>query len=127
MRYLLLIYSPETEAGRSPAEAEQLWAGHGAVMEDAARRGIFLGAEELAPPSTATTVRLEGGKTLITDGPFAETREQLAGYYMLDCRDLDEAIDWAARIPTACWGEQGCIEIRPLPAQPSRPRSLAGE
>ncbi len=118
MRYLLLIYSPETEAGPQPAEEAQTGATHRAVIEDAARRGIFLGAEKLAPPSTATTVRLEGGKTLITDGPFAETREQLAGYYMLDCRDLDEAIDWAARIPTGCWGEQGCIEIRPLPALP---------
>ncbi|HUN67912.1 MAG TPA: YciI family protein, partial [Burkholderiales bacterium] len=68
-----------------------------------------------APTSTATTVRLRDGRPLITDGPFAETKEQLAGYYILDCKDLDEAIEWAARIPTGCKGREGCIEIRPMP------------
>ena len=59
------------------------------------------------------------GKALITDGPFAETKEQLAGYYILDCENLDEAIEWAAKIPTACKGGTGCIEIRPMPGLPS--------
>jgi hypothetical protein len=66
-------------------------------------------------------VRLQNGKPMITDGPFAETKEQLAGYYILDCENLDEAIEWAAKIPTACKGGEGCIEIRPLPGLPSRP------
>jgi hypothetical protein len=65
-------------------------------------------------------VRVQNGKALIMDGPFAETKEQLAGYYMLECRDLDEALDWAARIPTTCKGGSGCIEVRPLPGVPVR-------
>jgi len=120
LRYLMLIYSREVEGGPSPEEDKQIRAGHAAVMGDAMRRGIFLGAEKLAAPSTATTVRMGDGKTLITDGPFAETKEQLAGYYMLECRDLDDAIEWAARIPTGCQGNEGCIEIRPLPEFPPR-------
>jgi hypothetical protein len=63
---------------------------------------------------------MEGGKPLVLDGPFAETKEQLAGYYILDCKDLDEAIGWAAKIPTACRGGEGCVEIRPIMGLPSR-------
>jgi hypothetical protein len=118
MRYMMLIYGKETENGPSPEQAEQAIAGHRAVIEEAARKGVLLGAEPLAPTSTATTVRMQDGKPLITDGPFAETKEQLAGYYILECRDLDEAIDWASRIPTVCKGNEGCIEIRPLPGFP---------
>ena len=115
MRYMMLIYSKETD-GEMPAEdAARIRAAHGAVMEDASRRGILRGAEPLSPTATATTVRLQDGKPLITDGPFAETKEQLAGYYILDCEDLDDAIEWAARIPTGCKGGEGCIEIRPMP------------
>jgi hypothetical protein len=69
---------------------------------------------------TATTLRVQDGKSLVTDGPFAETKEQLAGYYILDCQDLDEALAWAAKIPTACAGAAGCIEIRPIREFPSR-------
>jgi hypothetical protein len=79
---------------------------------------VLLGAEPLKPTSTATTVRAQDGKTVIVDGPFAETKEQLAGYYILDCSDLDEAIDWAKKIPTGCKGAEGCIEIRPLEKLP---------
>jgi hypothetical protein len=115
MRYMLLIYSKETEmAEMSEEENGKITSAHWAVMEETAKRGIFRGAEPLRSTATATTVRMMGGKTLITDGPFAETKEQLAGYYILDCTDLDEAISWAARIPTACRGGEGCIEIRPL-------------
>jgi hypothetical protein len=95
-------------------------------MAEAARKGVFQAAEPLAPTSTATTVRIDGGKTLITDGPFAETKEQLAGYYILECENLDEAIEWAARIPTACKGGEGCVEIRPLPGIPAPPKTEAG-
>jgi hypothetical protein len=63
---------------------------------------------------------MEGGRTLVIDGPFAETKEQLAGYYILDCKDLDQAISWAAKIPTACKGSAGCIEIRPIMGLPPR-------
>jgi len=121
MRYMMLIYTKETESGLSPEQAQELMSGHREVMEQTARKGILRGAEPLAPTSTATTVRMQNGKPMITDGPFAETKEQLAGYYILDCENLDEAIEWAAKIPTACKGGEGCIEIRPLPGLPSRP------
>jgi hypothetical protein len=115
MRYMLLVYSRESEMERlSPEEDGRIRAGHWAVMDEAAKRQVLRGAEPLKPTSTATTVRLQNGKPLITDGPFAETKEQLAGYYILDCKDLDEAIGWAAKIPTACQGAAGCIEIRPI-------------
>jgi hypothetical protein len=120
MRYMMLIYSKEIEGGPSPQQVVELMTAHGAAMEEARSKGVLLGAEPLAPTRTATTVRLQNGKPLITDGPFAETKEQLAGYYILECRDLDEAIDWAAKIPTACKGGEGCIEIRPLPGLPAR-------
>jgi len=115
MRYMLLIYSNEKVAeARSPEETQRVRAGHMTVMEETGRLGILRGAEPLEPTRTATTVRHDNGKVLITDGPFAETKEQLAGYYILECKDLDEALEWAARIPTACQGGAGCVEIRPI-------------
>jgi len=121
MRYMFLIYSRDADAfERSPEERERLTAAHWAVMDDARARGVLEGAEPLQPTATATTVRIEGGRKLILDGPFAETKEQLAGYYILDCKDLDEAIAWAARIPTSCRGGEGCVEIRPIAALPPR-------
>lgn len=119
MRYMMLIYSQEIEGGPSPEQGAELMQAHSAVMRDAAAKRVFHGAEKLAPATTATTVRVQDGKPLITDGPFAETKEQLAGYYILECQNLDEAIDWAAKIPTHCQGGAGCIEIRPLPGVPS--------
>jgi hypothetical protein len=113
MRYMLLIYSREDESA-TPADIRQVATAHQALMEEAGRRGIFCAADPLAPTATATTVRVEGANVLLTDGPFAETKEQLAGYYILDCQDLDEAIEWAARIPTACQGSAGCVEVRPI-------------
>jgi hypothetical protein len=88
-------------------------------MAETERRGIFRGAEPLEPTATATTVRVRNGKAVMTDGPFAETKEQLAGYYILDCADLDEALEWAAKIPTACGGGEGCVEVRPLRPMPA--------
>ena len=117
MRYMMLVYSVEAPDGMAREEAERIQAGHRRVMDEAARKGVLAGAEPLAPTSTATTVRVHNGKTLVTDGPFAETKEQLAGYYIIDCENLDEAIEWAARIPTACQGNEGCIEIRPMRRQ----------
>jgi hypothetical protein len=118
---MFLIYSRETDmAGMTPADMEALRAAHRTVMDKTRAKGIFYGAEPLHPTTTATTVRINGGKPMVTDGPFAETKEQLAGYYILDCEDLDEAIAWAARIPTACKGGEGCIEIRPIMGLPPR-------
>lgn len=115
MRYMMLIYTKEKEEGAvSPEERSELIERHRALMDETARRGILGGAEPLAPTATATTVRFDGGRMVLTDGPFAETREQLAGYYILECRDLDEAVEWASKIPTACAGGSGCVEIRPL-------------
>ena len=128
MRYMMLIYTKETESGLTREEGEKLMAGHGATMREAAEKGILQGAEPLAPTRSATTVRMQDGQAMITDGPFAETKEQLAGYYILDCADLDEAIEWASKIPTSCKGGEGCIEIRPLPGLPKRAdlEALAG-
>jgi len=117
MRYMLLVYSTEAPDGLPLEEEERIRAGHAAVMAESTRKGVLIGAEPLAPSSTATTVRIENGKALVIDGPFAETKEQLAGYYIMECNDLDEAIDWAAKIPTECQGRQGCIEIRPMRRQ----------
>jgi hypothetical protein len=113
MRYMLLIYSQEDESA-APEELREVAAAHWAVMDEANRRGLFRAADPLAPASTATTVRVQGADVLLTDGPFAESKEQLAGYYILDCQDLDEALEWAARIPTACRGQAGYIEVRPI-------------
>lgn len=112
MRYMFLVYSVESAAERE--SLQQVAEAHGGVMAEAAAKGILEKAEPLKPTSTATTVRTANGSKVILDGPFAETKEQLAGYYILDCRDLDEAIEWAKKIPTGCKGAEGCIEIRPL-------------
>jgi hypothetical protein len=121
MRHMFLVYTRETDLTEGSAEdMEKLRAAHFAVMDETQKRGIFRGAEPLQPVATATTVRIADGKPLVLDGPFAETKEQLGGYYILDCKDLDEAIAWAAKIPTACRGGEGCIEIRPIAELPPR-------
>ena len=118
MRYMMLIYSKESPEGLGLEESQQLRGAHRKAMQEAASKGVLRGAEPLAPTSTATTVRVRDGGILVTDGPFAETKEQLAGYYIIECENLDDAIDWASKIPTACKGREGCIEIRPLPGIP---------
>jgi hypothetical protein len=119
MRYMMLIYSQENEAA-TPEDMLAVAAAHGALMDEARRRGILCAADPLQASSTATVLRVQEGDALITDGPYAETKEQLAGYYILDCKDLDEALAWAAKIPTACAGIAGCIEVRPLREFPQR-------
>jgi hypothetical protein len=115
MRYMFLIYSNEASESAAPVEARRAAAAqHRAVMTDARGRGVLRGADPLKSTATATTIRSDAGRSIVTDGPFAETKEQLAGYYIIECRDLDEAIEWARRIPTACQGGEGCIEIRPI-------------
>ena len=113
MRYMMLIYSHEGTP--TPDQEKAVALKHREIMNEAKERGIFHGAEPLQPTTTAVTVRKNGdGKILATDGPFSETKEQLAGYYILDCAGVEEAIEWASRIPTGCQGGDGCIEIRPL-------------
>lgn len=118
MRYMLLVYSRE-QANAYPESMQQIAEGHRKVIVEAAQKGILEGAEPLRPTDTATTVRPNNGKSIVLDGPFAETKEQLAGYYILECKDLDEAIEWAKKIPTGCKGAEGCIEIRPLLEKPA--------
>lgn len=122
MRYMLLIYTDETAAAdMSRQEKEKIQAAHWAVMDEATQRGVFRAAGPLQPTSCTTTVRKHDGKLLITDGPFAETKEQLGGYYILDCENLDEAIRWAAKLPTARGSSAGCVEVRPIREIPQRP------
>lgn len=112
MRYLLLIYGNEaTDAQASEAEQAALFEAYNAFGQEVNARGVMLGGEALMPTNTATTVRVRDGKVLTTDGPFAETKEQLGGYYLLNCKDLDEAIELAAKIPGAL---NGSIEVRPI-------------
>jgi hypothetical protein len=112
MRYLLTIYDDETTWNDvTPEQSAQTMAAYGAFGEEAQKAGVLLGGEGLQPTSTATTVRVRDGEALTTDGPFAETREQLGGYYLLDCKDLDDAISWAAKIPGA---QNGSVEVRPV-------------
>ncbi len=113
MRYMFLVYSNE-RADVAPGELEETARQHGAVMAEAAGRGVLLGADPLHPTRSAITVRTDSGRTSIMDGPFAETKEQLAGYYMIECQNQDEAVEWAKKIPTGCRGGEGCIEIRPV-------------
>lgn len=112
MRYMLLIYSDEeAEARLSEAEQEAVMGRYYAFTEQVRSRGVYQNGDALQPTVTATTVRLRQGKTITTDGPYAETKEQLGGFYILDCQDLDEAIALATKIPAA---EEGAIEIRPI-------------
>lgn len=120
MRYMMLIYSREASEPLPAEEERRLQETHWALIDETSRRGILRAVEPLARSEAATTVRVEDGKVLITDGPFAETKEQLAGYYILDCKDLDEALEWAARVPTACRGGLGAVEVRPLLELPVR-------
>ncbi|HEX7036780.1 MAG TPA: YciI family protein [Pseudomonadales bacterium] len=112
MRYLLLIWENEAlSAARSDQENEAVMAEYIALTRDMRERGVFRAGDPLLPSETATTVRVRKGETLTTDGPFAETREQLGGYYIVECETLEEACGWAARIPTA---RDGAIEVRPI-------------
>src|SRR5687767_12540320 len=112
MKYLLMIYSDEAADARKPAEELELELGrYFAYSTETQNAGVFVAGEALHPTATATTVRLREGQLITTDGPFAETKEQLGGFYLLDCKNLDEAIQWASKIPHA---SQGSIEIRPL-------------
>lgn len=126
MRYLLLIYVPEIPAAdRAPEELSEQNAEYARFTREVSERGLLQAGEALEPTSTATTVRIRNGQTLVTDGPFAETKEALGGFYLLDCRDLDEALEVAAKIPGA---RSGSIEVRPiweLPTMQGAPTTAA--
>jgi hypothetical protein len=112
MQYLLLIHDDESQWGAmSEDERNAVYGEYGQYTEELQSRGILVGANQLQPSSTATVIRVEDGKTLTTDGPFAETKEILGGYYLIDVESLDEALEWAAKIPSARYGH---IEVRPI-------------
>ena len=117
MKYMLLIYSDEKNA-ITPAEREDCYVKSAQLAREIHSSGHFLGASPLHPTSTATTVRIRDNKRVVTDGPFAETREQLAGYYLINVENLDEAIRIAERIPAARFGT---VEVRPVLEIPGLP------
>ena len=112
MKYLLLMYADESIGSNWSKEeaqaASKVWADFRKELSSA---GVLVSSSGIAPATSVTTVRVRNDKTVITDGPFAETHEQLGGYFLVNCKDLDEAIRWAERIPTVKYGS---IEIRPL-------------
>jgi hypothetical protein len=112
MKYMLLIYGNEAAARSASKEAVgQIVAAYGAYTEAMKKAGVHVDSSRLQPTSAGTTVRVANGKTEVLDGPYAETKEQLAGYYMIDVPDLDAALSWAARCPGA---SHGTMEVRPL-------------
>jgi hypothetical protein len=111
MRYLLLIYTQESNEPPAQDVAMAEMQAYDAFTRDIKARGLFQAGEALTPTPTATTVRIRDGETVTTDGPFAETKEALGGFYLIDARDLDEAIEIAVRIPAA---KHGSIEVRPI-------------
>jgi hypothetical protein len=112
MRYLLLIAGDESARGEVSADDDAATLNeYGEWVKAMADRGVLQGGERLRPTSDATTVRVRSGETLSTDGPFIETKEQLGGYFLVDCKDLDEAIEIAAKLPGA---RTGSVEVRPI-------------
>jgi hypothetical protein len=112
MRYLLMICGDEAAAGaRSPEEKSAVRAEFDAFGEEMGRRGVLLDGNRLRPTADATTVQIRDGELLVADGPFAETKEQIGGYCLVDCKDLDEAIEVASKVPGA---RDGTVEVRPI-------------
>ena len=118
MQYLCLIYGDENLAEKMPkAEAEKMYGEYFAYTDDIKKSGHYIGGNPLKATSTATTIRVRNGKVSTTDGPFAETKEQLGGYYLIEAKDLNDAIQVASRIPGARFGS---IEVRPVQEIPAR-------
>ena len=108
MKYICLIYADEQAQAE---QGEALFHAYNAFYEDVTGAGKFVAGDPLEGSATSTMVQVRNGETLATDGPFAETKEQIVGYYIFDCEDLDEAVEWAAKIPSATTGG---IEVRPI-------------
>ncbi|HET7743771.1 MAG TPA: YciI family protein [Gaiellaceae bacterium] len=112
MKFIALIYGDETSwETRSPEERSKLIARYRSVTEEMRAAGVYADANQLTPTRDATSVRVRDAETLVVDGPYAEVKEALGGYYLLECDSLDDALDWAARIPAA---EDGAVEVRPV-------------
>lgn len=112
MKYILLIYDRESEfASLTPEELQKIYEEHGAYSDAMEKAGVLRSGYELKPVSTATTLRFENGKATMFDGPFAETKEQLGGYYVIEVDNLEQALDWAAKMPAM---RSGSVEVRPL-------------
>ncbi|RUU82609.1 YciI family protein [Mesorhizobium sp. M7A.F.Ca.MR.362.00.0.0] len=112
MRYMILIYADEAAMANAPAEATyQMSAAYGAYTEALKKSGAWLAGDRLRPSQATTSVWVAGGKTNVLDGPYADTKEQLAGFYMIEAADADAAIAWAARCPAA---SAGTVELRPI-------------
>lgn len=112
MKYMFLIYTEEgNESQMNLAERDTMMADYFAFTKEAGAQGVLVAGDELKPTSAATTLRLRGNQFATTDGPFAETKEQLGGFYILECPDMDAAVGWAAKIPGA---KHGSIEVRPI-------------
>jgi hypothetical protein len=116
VQYIALIYGNEDDfAAYSEEESKAVYARYGAFGNDAQAAGVLAGGNELALTRNATTVRIRDQETLVTDGPYTEVKEALGGFYLLDCDSMDEALEWAARIPGA---EHGAVEVRPVYVDP---------
>jgi hypothetical protein len=118
MKYMLMFYlnQEEFDARTDPQKKDAFWGSFMPYVKAVKNAGIFAGGAGLEPPETATTLRIVDGKRLVQDGPFAETKEQLGGYFLIDVPDLDDAMDWAARYPA---GPGGGVEIRPAMTGPA--------
>jgi hypothetical protein len=117
VKYMLLIYGAED--AWTPKEREECYHESTELTHELSRKGQYLGASPLHPVSTATSVRIRDGKRLVTDGPFAETNEQLGGFFLIEAKDLDEALGIAARVPGA---RKGTVEVRPVLELPNLPQ-----
>jgi len=117
MQYLALIYADEKWWGALPDdERSSVYDRYRSFASEAQEAGVMTGGSELAPTGDATTVRVREGETLVTDGPYAEVKEALGGYFLLECESMDDALGWAARIPAA---EHGAVEVRPAHVDPA--------
>jgi hypothetical protein len=119
MQYVCLIYEDGKPRDRlDPDAVQKMYDEYGKLGQEAAQKGVMRGGNELTGVSSATSVRLRDGKRLVTDGPFAETKEVLTGFMIFECASLDEALDWASKIPSAKWGT---IEVRPVVEHAAQP------
>jgi hypothetical protein len=120
MQYMLLLTEPDTEFAKrnDPAQAGAYWGGWNAYIGAMTEAGIIVKGDGLQPPHTATTVRVRDGKRLVQDGPYADTKEQLGGYFVIEAPDLDIALEWAARAPSASYA---AVEVRPVLPPPMTP------
>jgi hypothetical protein len=125
MQYALLIYSEPPQSEPAPEQLAQIHQQYNAYTGDLRAADAMRGGEQLQDARMATTVRVRDGKTLVTDGPFAETKEEFGGFYLIEAADLDEALKWAAKVPGAQWGS---IEVRPIvAAEQSMPNPAGAE